>query len=123
MVMIHAAYTITIGNAAALRRVARALDSQDRAILDEYVAKTDAPRNRLQTLIHAETFLPAAEAQEIGFIDRILDAPAPGDGEGEAQNRAAPREPMSPEQAAAMVAYARNLDVQDTLRRIESGDL
>lgn len=69
--MIHNAWTITIGNAEQLRREAGVLDKIDGTILGAYVAKTGADEDQVRAWLAAETWFNADEAEEHGFVDAV----------------------------------------------------
>jgi ATP-dependent Clp protease protease subunit len=71
MMMIHRAWTIVLGNANELRKVAEMCDKVDASILTTYVAKTGRSDEDIMALLDAETWMTAQEAVDGGFADEI----------------------------------------------------
>ena len=69
--MIHEAWTISIGNSAALRKDANLLDKIGGSITDAYVKKTGASVDQVNAWMAAETWFTAAEAEAEGFVDVV----------------------------------------------------
>jgi ATP-dependent Clp protease protease subunit len=69
--MIHEAWTISIGNATQLRADAALLDKIGGSIIDAYVKKTGASIDQVKAWMAAETWFSAQEAKDEGFIDAI----------------------------------------------------
>lgn len=69
--MIHEAWTISMGNASQLRADADLLDKIGASIVDAYVKKTGASVAKVTAWMKAETWFSAAEAKDEGFIDAI----------------------------------------------------
>jgi ATP-dependent Clp protease protease subunit len=69
--MIHDAWTISIGNATQLRADAALLDKIGGSIIDAYVKKTGASVDQVTKWMKAETWFSAQEAKDEGFIDAI----------------------------------------------------
>ena len=57
-----------------LEKFQNSLDKVKNSILDVYEGKLNKPRAELEKMLDKETWLTAAEALEIGFIDEITDA-------------------------------------------------
>lgn len=76
--MIHEAWTVSIGNAKQLRADAALLDKLGGSIVDAYTKKTGASKDQVLAWMAAETWFTAAEAKDEGFIDSI-------DGESDAE--------------------------------------
>jgi len=74
--MIHAPYTYTEGDAAAMRRSAELLDKIQSQLVEAYADRTGQSQEKISEMLNAETWLTAAEAVELGFADEILDQPA-----------------------------------------------
>jgi ATP-dependent Clp endopeptidase proteolytic subunit ClpP len=72
LVMIHDPWAASQGNATELRRTADLLDKHRDAMLGAY-ARTGLSREELTTLMAAETWLSAAEAVLLGFVDEIAE--------------------------------------------------
>jgi ATP-dependent Clp protease protease subunit len=69
--MIHNAFTITIGNAEQLRKDAAVLDKLDGSLISTYVQKTGATEDQVKAWMKEETWFNADEAEEHGFIDVV----------------------------------------------------
>lgn len=69
--MIHNAWTIAIGNAKELRKVADDLESIGESVLASYTHRVDA--DTVKKLLDEETYMSASKAKEYGFIDEIVD--------------------------------------------------
>jgi ATP-dependent Clp protease, protease subunit len=72
MVMIHRAWTITMGNEEDHMSTATLLQKIDATIVDGYIAKAGGERSDWQDLLNAETWFTASEAAEKGLIDEVL---------------------------------------------------
>jgi ATP-dependent Clp protease protease subunit len=70
--MIHDAWGIEIGDAAAMRKMADMLETTSSAITDVYAARTRAERTQLRTWMEAETWFTGAEAVDAGLAD-VMD--------------------------------------------------
>ena len=74
MVMIHDVSTYGVcGNHQDMEKVAKELKAWDEALAAAYVAKTGKSQEEIIKLMDKETWLPAARAVELGFIDEITD--------------------------------------------------
>lgn len=71
--MIHKGWTFTAGNADDMRKEAALLDKVDGSIAADYAARTGKDKDELIDLMAAETWYTAAEAQEAGFIDEVVE--------------------------------------------------
>lgn len=69
--MIHKAWSFTVGNADDLRTTADLLDKIDASIVDEYQRKTKAEPAQLLEWMTAETWFTANEAKTYGFVDEV----------------------------------------------------
>lgn len=69
MMMIHSPWTIALGNADEMRKVADVLEKHEDALLDIYVKRSGAKRDDVQEMLVAETWMTGAEALEHGFCD------------------------------------------------------
>lgn len=78
-VMIHKAFTVSIGNADDLRKEAEILDRIDDSIAEIYAERLDEHKGDILNLMDAETWFNADEALEIGLADTI-------EGESAAEN-------------------------------------
>lgn len=74
MLMIHNPYTFSGGDAEDFRRVADVLDQTLEAIIAAYKSKApDIDEVELRRMVHAETWLTANEAVELGLADEVGD--------------------------------------------------
>lgn len=71
MMMIHNPLTGVWGNAEDLRDVADVLDLVRETIVAVYREKTGLPSDKIIDLMDSETYMTAAEAKELGFVDEI----------------------------------------------------
>lgn len=72
LMMIHNPWGMAIGDSAAMRRAADDMDKvRDNSILPAYTKKTGMVRDEIALLMDEETWMSAAEAKELGFIDEI----------------------------------------------------
>jgi ATP-dependent Clp protease, protease subunit len=71
--MVHNPWTITMGNATAMRKAAEDLDKVTEPIVNVYKAQTKskATKAKIIELMDAETWLTADEAFELGFVDEV----------------------------------------------------
>lgn len=107
-VMIHNAWSITLGDNREHKASAALLEKIDESIRDDYAAKSGKDAAEFVDLMDAETWLDADEALELGLVDRIYDK------KGGAENRfdltifdnapAALTSPAVPDDAVARVA-------------------
>lgn len=76
MLMIHNPYTIAMGNAKQLRKVADDMDQIAKAIKESYLSKAGnkLDEDLLGQIMDKETWLTAQEAYDIGLCDEIIDA-------------------------------------------------
>lgn len=74
MLMIHKAWTMAIGNANDLRKLADDMDKIDQSILTTYQEKTGLDPEKITEMVDAETWLTAEEAVELGFADEIEES-------------------------------------------------
>lgn len=70
LMMVHAPWVDTSGNATTLRKSADLLDKHAEAMLTAYM-RTGLAHDRLLALLEAETWMNAEEAKALGFIDEI----------------------------------------------------
>jgi ATP-dependent Clp protease, protease subunit len=75
MMMIHNPWTLAIGNATELRKVADDLDRIGQSVKQTYLQKAGEKLNeeKLQEMLDAETWLSANEANEYGLCDVVLE--------------------------------------------------
>jgi ATP-dependent Clp protease protease subunit len=74
-VMIHRTSSGMIGNAPELRDLANLLEQYDLRLAKMYAAVVSKSQDEIIAAMDAETYYDAAEALEIGFVDRIVGAP------------------------------------------------
>lgn len=70
--MIHNASSGVSGNAAQLRKTADLLDSISADIADIYASRTKMDVEQIKALMDEETWMPAAVALSLGFVDEIV---------------------------------------------------
>lgn len=73
IMMIHNCWTLSVGNAKELRKVASDMDKIMDAVIQCYLSKINISEDELRTLLDEETYLTAQEALEKGFCDEILE--------------------------------------------------
>lgn len=73
MMMIHNAWTVAMGNAEELRKIAEDLDQINSAIRQAYMSKVMINEDRLIELMDAESYLTAQECLDYGFCTKIDD--------------------------------------------------
>lgn len=90
LMMIHNMTWGVYGNPAQLRKAADDLEIINDTGREAYLLKAGdkLSREKLTELMDAETWLPARECVELGLADRIADAPAAEEADGEPQQRA-----------------------------------
>jgi len=74
MLMIHKAWTMAIGNANDLRKLADDMDKIDQSILTTYQDKTGLEPEKITEMVNAETWLTAEETVTLGFADVIEES-------------------------------------------------
>ena len=72
--MIHNAHGLAYGDKAALRHAADVMAKVEDAIVNDYTAKTGKSEADIRAMMDAETWLNAAEAKDMGFVDRVTGA-------------------------------------------------
>ena len=73
MMMIHNPMTLAYGNAGDMSKAIEMLDEVKESIINAYEIKTDLSRAKISHLMDEETWMNAAKAKELGFIDEILE--------------------------------------------------
>jgi ATP-dependent protease ClpP protease subunit len=73
MLMIHNPWTMAMGDAAELRKVADVLDKYRDSILDAYTKRSGKDRKKVKALLDAETWYTAQEAVDAGFATEVGD--------------------------------------------------
>lgn len=81
--MIHDAWSLSMGNADELRKDAAALDSVSDGLASTYAAKAGGTREEWRAVMRAESWYAAEEAVAAGLADRVADADETGTAEGE----------------------------------------
>lgn len=71
MLMIHAPWTVSIGNADQLREQAAVLDKFELSAAEVYSKRSSQDLADIQRMMKDETWLSAKDAVELGFADRI----------------------------------------------------
>jgi ATP-dependent protease ClpP protease subunit len=69
--MIHCGWCMTMGNATDMRATAALLDKVDAVIADQYAKRTGMTTDAVLTLMQAETWMSASEAQTMGFVSDV----------------------------------------------------
>jgi ATP-dependent Clp protease, protease subunit len=72
--MIHNAWTIAMGNAKELRKVAEDLESINESVLASYTSRLD--EDTAKKLLDDETYLSAKKAKEYGLVDEVIGGEA-----------------------------------------------
>lgn len=75
--MIHDAFSMQIGNAADMRKLADLLDRQSDNIAGIYALKTGKPADHWRGLMQAETWFTAEEAVSAGLADSVAPGKSP----------------------------------------------
>lgn len=70
--MIHNAWGVAVGDAAEMLDYAAMLEKMDANLVRDYRRKTGHSAERIATWMQAETWLSAADALELGFVDRVF---------------------------------------------------
>lgn len=75
MLMIHNAWTVAVGNAKELRKVADDLDIMSDTIAQAYLEKANGKleEGKLRKIMDGETYLPAEECLKYGLCDEISE--------------------------------------------------
>lgn len=74
MMMIHKCWTIALGNADEMRKIADDLDKIDESIIAAYIAKTGLEEADIVELMEDETWMTAQDAIDYGFADEIEES-------------------------------------------------
>lgn len=96
MLMIHNATTGMHGDAAALRKQADTLEQVQQQLVDVYARKTGMDAERILAMMDAETWLTAADAHALGFVDELMEPLAMAAHFDLSKFRNAPRLAMKP---------------------------
>ena len=73
MLMIHNPATIAFGDHMDMQKAIEMLDEVKESIINAYEIKTSLPRKQLSRMMDGTTWMNAKKAQELGFIDGILE--------------------------------------------------
>lgn len=73
LLMVHNAWTMTVGNANELRKQADDLEKITQASINVYMEKTGLDESTVKELLDNETWLDANEALELGFVTEIAN--------------------------------------------------
>lgn len=71
MLMIHKAWSVSVGNADAMRSTAEVLDKFDGILAATYAARSKMDAQEVMALLEAETWLDANETVAKGFADEV----------------------------------------------------
>lgn len=71
--MVHNPYTISVGDAANMRKTADVLDKIRGSIVDAYAAKTGLGAAEVEALMDEESWYTAREARKMGFVDAVME--------------------------------------------------
>lgn len=71
MMMIHKSWSVSVGNADAMRSTAEVLDKFDGILAATYAARSKMSADDVMPLLEAETWMTAAEAVDKGFADEV----------------------------------------------------
>jgi ATP-dependent protease ClpP protease subunit len=85
MMMIHNPWSIEMGDANALRKMADTLDKVRDSMLSGYMNKYKGSQDELKALLDAETWLTSQDAVDQGFADQIAAPPAKADDKDKAK--------------------------------------
>jgi ATP-dependent protease ClpP protease subunit len=75
LMMIHRAWSITMGNSADFAKAAETLNKVDENLIDVYHKRTGMDKSKLRTLVDAETWMSGDEAVSYGFADEANTQP------------------------------------------------
>lgn len=105
LMMIHNPMTLAVGEAKDMRKAAEILDKVRDTLVAVYEARTGLEREKIVELMDDETWMAAADAQEMGFCDETdepIEIAACADGGSFIWNTAAGGARLSPEIAARL---------------------
>lgn len=72
MMMIHDPRGMVVGNSAAMRKQADALDKIKQSIVVAYMTRATEEQSKIEEMMSRETWLTAQEAMDIGLADEVL---------------------------------------------------
>ena len=70
--MIHNPLTVAYGNRDEMKKAMQLLDEIKEGIVNAYELKTGLPRNKIENMMDAETWMSAGKALELGFCDEVM---------------------------------------------------
>ncbi|MDS1310503.1 head maturation protease, ClpP-related [Marinobacter xiaoshiensis] len=76
IMMIHRPWSGAVGDSDAMRKTGEILDKFQPTLVNAYAKKTGISNDKLDEMLAAETWLTAAEAFELGFVDEVIQAMA-----------------------------------------------
>jgi ATP-dependent Clp endopeptidase proteolytic subunit ClpP len=71
--MIHNPWSVSMGDSEQMRKDADLLDRMRDGLVNIYAQKTGKDEGDIEEMMDAETWLTAAEAKDMGFVDEITD--------------------------------------------------
>ena len=113
MMMIHNPATIAIGDSEEMKKAVKMLDEVKESIMNAYEIKTGLARDKISTLMDAESWFNAKKAVELGFADKILFS----DGQGDVTNDAGEGIVVSDEMSAP-VMFSRQAVMNSMLSKL-----
>lgn len=78
IMMVHNPLTMAFGNRDDMKQAIRMLDEFKESIVNAYELKTGLSRDKISSLMDAETWMNAKKALELGFIDAIVGEESEG---------------------------------------------
>lgn len=75
LMMVHRAWSITMGNSADFTKAAETLNKVDENMIDVYHKRTGLAKSKLRSLVDAETWMTGEEALQYGFADEADTQP------------------------------------------------
>lgn len=76
IMMIHRPWSGAVGDSDAMRKAGEILDKFQPTLVSAYAKKTGLSDEKLNEMLAAETWLTAAEALEMGFVDEVIESMA-----------------------------------------------
>jgi ATP-dependent Clp protease, protease subunit len=74
LIMVHEAWTISMGRAEDMRSTAEFLDKVNSGMIDIFTSRTGRTRDDVSAIVAAETWMTAPEAVEAKFADSVIAA-------------------------------------------------
>lgn len=103
--MIHRAWTVSAGDAAAFLKEAEILEGIDGNLVKTYAARTGRPEDEIRSLVDAETWMSAEEALAGKFVDQVAPLKSSTDPEPEPEPDAAAKAELAKRFAAAQSRF------------------